>query len=329
MAIVAGGPPAPVRAGVDWERVVSERGAHPRCGGVALGAVRRKSRRHVIGVGDARVITPVAGVTVRRRAGVPAPDMTIGAGRGRMRAGERKRRATMIEACRGPGGRAVTDLALLREAGSLVSGIPGVVVVGEMAGSTGRVQARVPPARVAIRASKLDVCARQRKLGVRVIECCPRPTGRAVTDGAILREPRGHVVGIRGSLEIGKVAGGAIPRRAGVPAVHVALGTRHGSVSPRQGESREGRVIECRPRPTGRVVADGAILREPPGHVVGIRGPLEIGKVAGGAIPRRAGEATVHVALGTRHGHVSPGQGESREGRVVELRSRPARRRMA
>lgn len=84
------------------------------------------------------------------------------------------------------------------------------------------------------------------------------------------------------------------------------------------------RMIEGRPRPTGRAVADRTVLRKASRHMVGISGCLVIGQMARRTVPRRTGIASIRVALGARHGCVGARQRESRKRTVIEACSRPA-----
>lgn len=133
VAIVAGRPPVFVRSGIDRECVVDKRRTHPCRRVVALGTVGWKTRRQVIGIGDAGVFALMAGVAVRRRPRVPAPDMATGAGSRYVRTGECEARLTVVKACRSPNGSAVTHLALLRKACGFVVRIGGAVVVRQVA----------------------------------------------------------------------------------------------------------------------------------------------------------------------------------------------------
>ena len=99
-------------------------------------------------------------------------------------------------------------------------------------------------------------------------------------------------------------------RRAGELAPHVALRARDLHVRAGEREPRPGGVVEGRPRPAGRGVTGGAILREPGRDVVRVGGLLEGRQVAADAIGRGAGELAPHVALGADDLHVRTGQRE-------------------
>ena len=96
-----------------------------------------------------------------------------------------------------------------------------------------------------------------------------------------------------------------------------------------QRELRRRVVIELRSRPLRRRMAALAGCREPGGLMVRIDGLVEVRQVAARAVLRRAGELAVDVARGALHRRMLAGQRELRRRVVIELRSRPLRRRMA
>lgn len=69
--------------------------------------------------------------------------------------------------------------------------------------------------------------------------------------------------------------------------------------------------------------------RESGRDVARIGGFVEVADMATGAIGWDPGELASNVALVARHAHMGPRQGELRRGIVIELRTRPRRRRMA
>lgn len=78
-------------------------------------------------------------------------------------------------------------------------------------------------------------------------------------------------------------------------------------------------VIEGRRRPRIHRVTGSAIMRKIQRHMIGIRRPLEIRLMAGEAIPRRAGKAIVHVALGASRRRM---RAEQRKARFVVIERR-------
>ena len=99
----------PSRAGV------IERRRRPVGGRVAQLALLWEARGHVIRAIRAGVFRAVASVTVGCDRSVVIVLMAVRAGHGRMLPRQRKARVVVVEGRRGPGGRAVTHLALLRK----------------------------------------------------------------------------------------------------------------------------------------------------------------------------------------------------------------------
>ncbi len=98
---------------------------------------------------------------------------------------------------------------------------------------------------------------------------------------------------------------------------------------PGEGELRRCRVVELRPLPLRRAVADRAVLREARRDVIRIRRAVVVGEVATVAGGRRALVDVVLVALGALDRSMRPGEGGLRRRRVVELGALPLCRRMA
>ena len=108
---------------------------------------------------------------------------------------------------------------------------------------------------------------------------------------------------IIGSLVICRVAGVAIRRDRSEIAVCVALRALQRCVRAGQRERRLA-VIENRPRPACRTVANQATRGETRGGVRRIIGSLVIGRVAGVTIRRDSGKVAVGMALITLHRRV-------------------------
>jgi len=229
----------------------------------------------------------------------------------------------MVKAGRRPCRGGVANLALLRKPCSLVVGIGRVVVVGKVTGHARRAQPRIVPVHMACLTTDLEMRSGQRKRGARVVERRSRPTRGAVADGAILRETRCRVVGIRGFLIIRQVTGSAVARRAGVTAVGVALRARHGRMSPRQGKAGKSVVIESRSAPTAGAVADGTIRREASLHVIGILGGVVFLGVAADTVRASPLEVSITVAGRAVQLCVHPGEREARELRMIKRRAQP------
>jgi len=175
--------------------------------------------------------------------------------------------------------RVVTGFTSSRETGGNMIRIGCRLVFGGVAGITQRGSAFIDAVDMAGRACRRSVFASERESGCVVVKSRTRPLGSAVASLTGLRESRGHVAGVRRRLIFRKMAGDAGGRQRRVLIVDVARGAGNGSVLARQRELRRA-VIERRPGPLGRVVAQGAILREARGHVIGAGGCLVIRQVA-------------------------------------------------
>ncbi len=104
---------------------------------------------------------------------------------------------------------------------------------------------------MALVAGDIHVSPRQGEFCRRiVVECGTLPIDRAVTEGAILREPCGRVVGIRRLLIVREVTGAAGSAQGRVLAAGVAGRTLLAGMSPRQREPCLA-VIESCPLPVG------------------------------------------------------------------------------
>lgn len=122
---------------------------------------------------------------------------------------------------------------------------------------------------------------RQRKLRRRiVIEGCVGPGCRAVADRTILWESGGGMIRVFGSVDISLVARDASGRHACEHIVFMAARTRLGGMRALQREFGSRSVIKFRPRPLGRVVAEGAIQRESRCDVIRVRRAIEFLRMA-------------------------------------------------
>jgi hypothetical protein len=139
-----------------------------------------------------------------------------------------------------------------------------------------------------------------------VIENGSSPRGRAVANGAILREARCSVIRIRGALILRLVTGITGGTQAGELPAGMALSALQRGVSAREREPGA-TVVECRAAPTRCGVAHRAIVWEAGRGVIRISGALILRLVTGVTIGRQAGEIVVHVARGTLHCGVRAG----------------------
>ena len=131
--------------------------------------------------------------------------------------------------------------------------------------------------------------------GCRVVERRPGPAAGVVALVAGGWEGDRQMAWVCRLLVIRHVAAGAGCLRAGVLTADVAARARDGGVRP--GQRKNGLAVIKRGRlPRRGVVADGALLREPAGHVVRIRGVVEIVQVAGNAAGIGGGQSPAAVA---------------------------------
>jgi len=156
----------------------------------------------------------------------------------------------------------------------------------------------------------------QRKEGV-VIEFRSGPGGSVVAGHAGLGKPGGCMVGVGGLLIINQVTTDTVSRRTRKTIVHVTLGALNSGVGPGQGEERT--VIEFRARPGCRPMALRTGLRESGGSMIWVGGLVVVSKVTANTISRRAGKASVDVALLARESGMRSRQRESGESQVVEF----------
>jgi hypothetical protein len=105
----------------------------PLHGSVTCLASSRESGSHVIGICRLLEVGEVATRAVRRRTGVLSSHVTLRALHSRMCSGEREGCVVVVERRGYPSDGCVADLAFCRQAGRLVIGIRGVVVIRKMA----------------------------------------------------------------------------------------------------------------------------------------------------------------------------------------------------
>src|ERR1035438_6991385 len=139
-------------------------------------------------------------------------------------ASERKLGVVVIEVGRRPGRSGVADVAVLRESAGHMVWILRSLKVFRVATVAVHTEPSEDAAGVALGAGGTDVCAGERKLGLRgVIERGSRPIGGGVAERAILRESRRGVVRIGRALVILQVTGVASHSETFVDAARVAL----------------------------------------------------------------------------------------------------------
>lgn len=189
-----------------------QRSRNPRRCRMARDAGRRPACGHVVGVGGPCKIRLVAGITAGWRSREHIVHVALDAVHCRVRPSERERCVVVIERRPCPCGCRMARVASRREAGRSVVRVGSAIPVRRVAAVAVCGQGCEVIVGVARRTSERGVCARQRKYR-RVIERGRAPGGGRVTDRAIRWEPRGDVIGIRGSGEICLVAGVACSRR--------------------------------------------------------------------------------------------------------------------
>ena len=157
----------------------------------------------------------------------------------------------------------------------------------------------------------------KRKCRVVVIERSRNPRRGAVADIALLRNPRGSVIGRVRSLVVLEVARDTSGAGQVVVVVNVAHGAGHGRVGMEAGQRKTcAGVIELRRAPAESAVTNFALLWHASGDVVGVLGSLIIRKMTEDA--RRAGHVVivVDVTLVALQGGMPAAQGEPERGMI-------------
>ncbi len=140
MAIVTSCPLAGVRAGVDREPSVIERGSQPGGGAVTGVASGREPGSDVVRVRDRLVFRLVTAVAVGRCSCEHVVHVAAQARRVHMRARERESRVVMVERRGLPGGGRMADGAIRREPSRFVVRIRRAVVIVDMTAGTSWVE---------------------------------------------------------------------------------------------------------------------------------------------------------------------------------------------
>ncbi len=178
---------------------------------------------------------------------------------------------------------------------------------------------------MALRAGYGQMRARQGEACLGMIEIRRAPPAGRVTDRAVRRKSRCHVIRIVGPREIRLVARIAIHRRIRVVAVEMTLQARERRVHARQRIARHCGVVERRVRPGSRRMANRAVGGKTGCHMRGIIRPVKIRLVAAIAVRGEGTEVIVHVALSAGYRHVRPGQREPRLCMIEYRRAPPTR----
>ena len=142
---------------------VIEASVAPVGGVVALLAGLGKVRLHVVGIRVPLEVLQVARDACRVSQVVVVVDVTLSAGRSRMRTGQGESRFAVIELSRLPRSRVVADLASLGKSLLHVIGIVGALEILEMAGNTRCTRQVVIIVDVTLCARSSSVRSRQRE----------------------------------------------------------------------------------------------------------------------------------------------------------------------
>ncbi len=247
--------------------VVDVGGRAPGRGRVAVLAVGRETGGPVVRVRGAVVVRPMAGETVGRGSGEPAPDVAPSTVRALVGAGEREAGLVMVDVCGGaPGRRRVAVLAIGRESRGPVVRIRRAVVVRPMARETVGRGSGEPAPDVTPRAVRALVGAGERKAGLVVVDVgggAPGRRGVAVLAG--LREIARDVVRVRRGVVSGLVARVAVGRGPGETAALVARGATRRLMGPAQREAG-GLVVDAGGGPPAE---QGMTVLAAPGEATG------------------------------------------------------------
>ncbi len=188
-------------------RAVIERRVGPRRGGMAHGAILRKTRRHVTGVVRSIPIGQMARNASRRKSGVHIVHVALSAGNRSMGPGQGELcRSVVIKGGASPIGGGMAKGTILRKTCSRVIRTGRLIVFRLVAGETLCRCSRKPVVGMALAAIDADVSARQRKCCLAVVKDGALPRGSRVTDLAILWETCRNVVRIGCLVKIRLVA---------------------------------------------------------------------------------------------------------------------------
>ena len=212
---------------------------------MTYGAVLREACLRVVRVGRTVVVLGMASIARCRRTPRISRRMTRRTWDTGVRSGQREPDFAVIERRRAPSIRRVTKRAVHREARSLVIRIRSGVVVLRVARSAICGRAAVLATDVALHALQAGVHARQREASKRcMIELRGCPVRRRMTDGAVSRECSLHVIRVRRSVVVFRVAAKAGYWRALRETVHVTRTAIDCRMHAGQGKAGEFRVIK-------------------------------------------------------------------------------------
>jgi len=153
------------------------------------------------------------------------------------------------------------------------------------------------------------MCAREREIGVVMIELRRRPRNVAVTGQTIVAELISLVIGIRRAVELGCVTAKTVSGSAGITCL-VTRGTQHRLVRTGQREIGSA-VIEQGWRPDLVTVAGQAIMAKLVGRMIWIADGIVGRCMAAKAITRQSSELIVNMTGGTGERLMCTGQGKT------------------
>ena|SRR5690242_15400748 len=202
-------------------------------------------------------------------------------------------------------------LAGCRKTSCRVVGIICPLVVRLMAAIASGRKARIVVVHMAVRTGDTNVGASKWKRRAVMIERALAPGHGVVADLAGGRETQLNVIYRRqGVVVVRLMASDAGSARQAVVVIDMTRRAGHADVRARQGKTRGG-MVECRARPRGRGMANGAVGRKGRRHMAGVGRALVIGPMT--IETGRAGQVVViiDVAGSAGHRHVRAGQRES------------------
>ena len=179
-----------------------------------------------------------------------------------MSPGEGKFGLCMVKLCPLPIGRCVATIALSRDVCLSVIRVLGSLVVRHVTTETVFGSSFVPASLVAAITSRTDMCSRQCKPGLVVVESDSLPLLRIMTDRAIFREIGSHMVGIRCSVIVLGMASKTIPRGSFKLLSFVTRSAIQLSMRSDQSKSGYLRMVEFRSLPSIHSVASLTGQRE-------------------------------------------------------------------
>ena len=247
----------------------------------------RHSSLHVIGVGCSLIVLEVARHARSDSEVEVSIDVTLGAWRCDVHAGQRETCLAVIESRICPRSCSVTGGTSGRYSGLHVIRIGGALKIFHVTGGAVCRSAGILSVHVTLGTGHRDVRTGQRKLGKGVvIESRRLPGGRGVAALACLRESSLHVIRVCRLLEIGKVTADASRGCTRELASDMAGGAVQRNVGAGQGEAGHFQVVELGAGPGVHPVTLFAGSRKTGRHMIWTRGGLILLGMAGVTLGR-------------------------------------------